>query len=211
MTEYHAYAGFWRRFGALWVDILVCFPLLFINYWVCITTHSKFVIIGTYILVAVLIQAYTIYCHGRWGRTIGKLVTGVKIVSLDFQPISWGQSFKRSSVDILFTISACYGVIIASMCFSDAGLGATGVMRFNKLAAWYPPWQEYSNRASQVWVWSEFIIMMTNSRRRALHDFIAGTVVIQVRGNKWDKDNPYFKDYSKEIKRVEKMKDPFKI
>jgi len=211
MTEHHTYAGFWRRFGALWVDVLIFSPFLAMNYWVTITSHSKFVIITSYILVAVLIQSYTIYCHGKWGRTIGKLATGIKIVSLDFQPISWSQAVKRSSVDLLFVASACYGVIIATMSFSDAGMGVTGVMRFNKLAAWYPPWQKYSDWASQIWTWSEFLVMMTNSRRRAIHDFIAGTVVIKVRGNECDEDNPYLKDYSKEIKRVGKMKDPFNM
>ncbi|WP_255590049.1 hypothetical protein [Marinicella meishanensis] len=30
-----------------------------------------------------------------------------------------------------------------------------------------------------VWYWSELLVMLTNERRRALHDFIAGTVVIK--------------------------------
>ena len=29
-----------------------------------------------------------------------------------------------------------------------------------------------------LWTWSELIVMLFNQRRRALHDFIAGTVVI---------------------------------
>jgi uncharacterized RDD family membrane protein YckC len=33
----------------------------------------------------------------------------------------------------------------------------------------------------QVWIWIELIVMLTNRRRRALHDFIAGTVVIRRR------------------------------
>ena len=33
----------------------------------------------------------------------------------------------------------------------------------------------------QIWIWSELIVMLTNRRRRALHDFIAGTVVIRRR------------------------------
>ena len=31
----------------------------------------------------------------------------------------------------------------------------------------------------QLWTWSELIVMLTNRQRRALHDFIAGTVVIK--------------------------------
>jgi len=30
-----------------------------------------------------------------------------------------------------------------------------------------------------IWIWSELITMMFNERRRAIHDYMAGTVVIQ--------------------------------
>ena len=62
-------------------------------------------------------------------------------------------------------------------------------------------------------MWSEFIVMMTNDKRRALHDFIAGTVVIQVRGKskQADDDNPFFMDFAKEMKQMRRMKDPMKV
>jgi len=30
-----------------------------------------------------------------------------------------------------------------------------------------------------VWVYGELIVLLTNKKRRALHDFLAGTVVIR--------------------------------
>ena len=30
-----------------------------------------------------------------------------------------------------------------------------------------------------VWVWSEFITILFNKRKKALHDYLAGTVVIR--------------------------------
>ena len=30
----------------------------------------------------------------------------------------------------------------------------------------------------QIWIWSEFVVLLFNRRKRAIHDFIAGTVVI---------------------------------
>jgi len=41
-----------------------------------------------------------------------------------------------------------------------------------------PWWYQPNHIANQVWIWSEFIVMMTNQKRRALLDFIAGTVVL---------------------------------
>jgi hypothetical protein len=34
--------------------------------------------------------------------------------------------------------------------------------------------------ASALWFWAEFITMLTNRKRRAVHDFIAGSVVVRL-------------------------------
>ena len=41
------------------------------------------------------------------------------------------------------------------------------------------PWYNVVTILMNIWIWSEFVVMLTNKRRRALHDFIAGTVVIR--------------------------------
>jgi uncharacterized RDD family membrane protein YckC len=33
--------------------------------------------------------------------------------------------------------------------------------------------------SGNIWYWSEFIVLLTNRRKRAIHDFIAGTVVVK--------------------------------
>lgn len=40
-----------------------------------------------------------------------------------------------------------------------------------------PGWYKIVNILMNVWIWSEFIVILTNKKRRAIHDFIAGTVV----------------------------------
>jgi uncharacterized RDD family membrane protein YckC len=35
------------------------------------------------------------------------------------------------------------------------------------------------NTALQIWIWGEFITMLFNKRRRAVHDYMAGTVVVR--------------------------------
>jgi len=42
-----------------------------------------------------------------------------------------------------------------------------------------PFWYSWSNWANQIWMWSEFIVLLLNKRKRALHDYVAGTVVIK--------------------------------
>jgi uncharacterized RDD family membrane protein YckC len=42
-----------------------------------------------------------------------------------------------------------------------------------------PIWHKLLDWLHQIWIWSEFAVLLTNKRKRALHDFIAGTVVIK--------------------------------
>ncbi|TMF06308.1 MAG: hypothetical protein E6I52_00640 [Chloroflexi bacterium] len=42
-----------------------------------------------------------------------------------------------------------------------------------------PFWYQIVNVLTHVWIWSEFITMLFNKKRRAIHDFMAGTIVIQ--------------------------------
>jgi len=32
---------------------------------------------------------------------------------------------------------------------------------------------------SNIWIWSEVIVLLFNKRKRAIHDFIAGTVIVK--------------------------------
>jgi uncharacterized RDD family membrane protein YckC len=42
-----------------------------------------------------------------------------------------------------------------------------------------PAWYATISILQQVWIYSEVVVVLFNKRKRALHDFIAGTVVIQ--------------------------------
>jgi hypothetical protein len=33
--------------------------------------------------------------------------------------------------------------------------------------------------STNLWVWGEMIVLLTNKRKRAIHDFIAGTVIVK--------------------------------
>ena len=55
-------------------------------------------------------------------------------------------------------------------------------MTFNDRGKWMahdmPSWHYHIQLFQTVWVWSEFIVLLCNKRKRALHDYIAGTVVV---------------------------------
>jgi uncharacterized RDD family membrane protein YckC len=53
--------------------------------------------------------------------------------------------------------------------------------RAERMAVTAPPWYRAVTVLMQVWIWSEFVTMLFNKKRRAIHDFMAGTVVIKGR------------------------------
>ena len=76
------------------------------------------------------------------------------------------------------------GFLMSILHMSDTEYHALSFMerarRMVELApSWYKPLQIVQN----VWVWGELIVLLTNRKRRALHDFIAGTAVVRTSFN----------------------------
>ena len=68
------------------------------------------------------------------------------------------------------------------MSMSDAhyaDISITLATRGRELRAHLPGWYRGVEVASQLWMLSEFVVLLMNKRRRALHDYLAGTVVIR--------------------------------
>jgi uncharacterized RDD family membrane protein YckC len=52
------------------------------------------------------------------------------------------------------------------------------VARAKEMVQLAPAWYPAVSVLLQIWVWGEFLTMLFNERRRAVHDYLAGTVVI---------------------------------
>jgi uncharacterized RDD family membrane protein YckC len=50
--------------------------------------------------------------------------------------------------------------------------------RIEYIVPLYPSWYDLVTIGTNVWVWGELFVLLLNKRKRAIHDFIAGTVVI---------------------------------
>jgi uncharacterized RDD family membrane protein YckC len=170
------YATFWQRFAALWIDVLVLLPLMVLQG--LLESVSKGAALVLVIPMAVAYAAYTIYCHGRFGQTVGKRVMGIRVVRTTGERIGWREAWLRSSVELCFSALGVIGSFVALAAISDADYYGVGWMqRAQNVGAHEPAWLAWTGTATQIWVWSEVLVMLFNKRRRALHDFIAGTVV----------------------------------
>lgn len=171
------YAGFWRRFGALWLDALILSPITALSIWMSGFFRLYFLY---YLLPSLALGLfYSVFLVRHYGGTPGKLLAGLKIRRLDGSPVGYREALLRYMVEAVLTFAGMVALIFGVLKMTDEEYWALAYLaRIKRIAALSPPWYRTVSLASQVWVWSEFLVMMTNRRRRALHDFIAGTVVI---------------------------------
>lgn len=173
------YAGFWRRFAALWLDFLILSPTLALAWW----GPEHFRLFNLYYLVPGLALSifYSVYLVRRFGGTPGKRLMKVRITKVDGSPVGYREAFLRYLPEFLMSIALAIAAIIGELRLTDAEyFGATSFMERQKLVeAAGPAWYGSMMLAMNIWIWGEFVVMMTNRKRRALHDFIAGTVVVR--------------------------------
>jgi uncharacterized RDD family membrane protein YckC len=175
-----AYAGFWQRFGAFWVDFVILLPLAGIVY--VGDAQSRFFQIYWFIPGLLFGLWYHIYLVVRYGGTPGKLILNMRIAMLDGSPVTPKAAFLRYVVLLVLAELAAIALIMASLRMTDEEWFSLGYLaRANRMVEMAPSWYYTVTVLMQIWIWSEFITMLFNKKRRAIHDFIAGTVVLKGR------------------------------
>ena len=111
---------------------------------------------------------YYIIMHAACGQTLGKMITGVKVVrNNDLKPIGFRHALMRDIVPLLFVATSI--VMLNSIDI---------VVAEDKDAPLQVPLLVVGFAIVEfLWPLLELITMLFNRRRRAIHDFIAGTVV----------------------------------
>lgn len=172
------YAGFGKRFGSAIVDMVILIPFMLMSHFIESLSLSMAII--SVALLSLLYSAYTMYFHYRFGATIGKMALGIKVTLPNGERIGIKQAALRSSVDLAFALFMVGAQVIAiSNADPEVYLNASWIERAEYITPLFPAWYGIVEIASQLWYWGEFIILLFNERERALHDFIAGTVVIR--------------------------------
>ncbi|MEQ1798652.1 MAG: RDD family protein [Lacibacter sp.] len=162
------YRTFSQRLGAAIIDAVIFLPLFFLGSWVFGPDEEKSII---WLLIQNSIYfAYSVIGHSKYGFTVGKKLTNVKVVQHidESKLLTITGAFKRELLGIVFVLVELF--IIASG-YADTYKGESLLM-FCSLA----------------WLFAELVTMLFNSKRRSVHDFIAGSVVIDVKVySAWEK------------------------
>jgi uncharacterized RDD family membrane protein YckC len=106
---------------------------------------------------------YSIFLHYKYGQTIGKKITNVKVVSNadETKLIGLRNSLMRDSIGIALSL---IDIVLRQFDIhnSDFGQSLLFISTFG-------------------WVLAELVSMLFNKKRRAIHDFLANSVVIDVK------------------------------
>lgn len=168
--EKQKYRTFWLRFCALFIDGLVFAPLTILNmyFWNHWAEHTGMMIrCCLFIIFCFSYEIYVIGMHGKFGQTLGKMVCKVKVFTVDDQDLNIRIAFKRElltlSVAVVFLLTEL-PLILQGYNPSEAGKhnGIYSLISFFAFAA-------------------DLIVLFSNNKRRALHDIIGGTVVVNLK------------------------------
>jgi uncharacterized RDD family membrane protein YckC len=171
------YAGFWRRFGAGLIDFLLILALSPIFY--IVQSISISIAMVAAVFWSVLFSLYVLYFHYKYGATFGKAALGIRLSLPNGGKIGLTHSLVRSSIDLAIGICTAAAVVVAiGKAVPEIYLTAGWRSRANYLETLYPAWYEILGAASVIWLLSEIFVVLLNKRKRAIHDFMAGTVVI---------------------------------
>ena len=157
-----------RRFWAGFIDGLVFSPLAFVDSWVLAESRPGWLIITWMLFVYPVNWLYGVLMHGFFGQTLGKMALGVKVLDVSESPMSMRQAFLRDSFYIAInTLLLAYSIylVLIGVRIDPESFGTPDVVL---------------GIAALLWFVGEIVSCLLNKKRRALHDFIAGTVVVNV-------------------------------
>jgi uncharacterized RDD family membrane protein YckC len=174
------YAGFWTRLASLLLDAIIMVPIIFLTLY--LNGLGKNIYFITFIVNFIIGIWYGIYLPKKYGGTPGKLIVGIKIIRLDGQSIDWKESFLRYIINLLLSL---FSAIMMTVCILQADDSVFTSLSWLKqtqyLMSLSPKFFKVHTWISNIWVYGELAVLLTNERKRAIHDFIAGTVIVKAK------------------------------
>jgi uncharacterized RDD family membrane protein YckC len=164
------YRTFLPRFVALLIDSFILLPIGISDDWF---RQAEFPPLFFYfwIPLSLLVSSvYTITMHGLYGQTLGKMWMNVKVLDSSEEPIKFSQAILRGLPDLIFKIGLIYlGITFLGANPEDENFKSAYGAFFSLIS---------------VWGLADILTFLFNDKRRALHDFIASTVVVRTNVNK---------------------------
>ncbi|MCC7644443.1 MULTISPECIES: RDD family protein [unclassified Janthinobacterium] len=174
------YGGFWRRLGAFFIDMAIMLPLVVPIVYLGMPWSQSFLLYW-FLPSLALSLAYNVVLVNRFGGTPGQLLCKLRVRMLDGSPVTRQAALLRYSVLLtLTTLTAIAGIIGILRIDENAYAAMTFTQISTHMARFKPSWSGMLETLAQLWIYSEFVVLLFNKKRRALQDFMAGTIVVKL-------------------------------
>ena len=167
-------AAVWARFLSLVVDGLIWMPVALAVAYEAAQAPRLGIVLFPAALVSFVV--YQVYFHARHGATLGKMLLRIRVVHTDYSPINLNTALKRSFVDAVFRLGLATVSVQVLRSMGPVPIGA--ILDFVKALQANKTYATLSNMES-IWTISEIATCLFHPQRRALHDLIAGTLVVK--------------------------------
>lgn len=112
---------------------------------------------------------YVVIGHGKYGQTLGKKAMKIKVLDISEEKlIGYKRAFLRELVAFLVSVSV--SLYLMSQIWDLPA----------KEAEEYTNYYRISFYISVIWFLIEIVTTLTNKKYRAVHDYIAGSVVVRL-------------------------------
>jgi uncharacterized RDD family membrane protein YckC len=168
------YAGFWPRFGALFVDGIILAPITFgVTYLNISSTKSSLLLL----LMTLVSIGYKPFLEYMYGATWGKMALKLKVTNADFEKAELKEILLRNVFNIipaLITLLYTLAVVYSNPDFESV----SGWMDYTRFLQQFKVLQ-YINYISGSISIIDGIMLIADDQKRSLHDRIAKTFVIE--------------------------------
>ncbi len=162
------YDTFWPRFWAGLIDGILFLPLGWLDWWIFSSVSQPLVLAAWFVFSSFAYLLYSVLLHGACGQTVGKMFMRVRVRDVEETTLTYRQAVLRDSVPLVLTVVGVVLGIRVAMSGIDPLADAEWSIGDSLIA--------YTGLA---WFIAEVVTMLWNKKRRALHDFIAGSVVVR--------------------------------
>lgn len=176
LTEFEqttsVYASFKQRALALFLDGLILSPLAVID-WLNRTEWKSVILLFIVFAAGVL---YKPFLEFKKGATIGKQALNISVISSAGTPVTIQQAALRNIFEITMRVLtfAVTLMVFVSAGFSSVTTNAEYVALQNNIANMNPYLVVYF-----LLILAEIILVLSDTKRRALHDRIGDTLVVK--------------------------------
>jgi uncharacterized RDD family membrane protein YckC len=156
-----------RRFFAIFIDGLVfVLPMYFDSIFTTPETPAFVAIFGLSLSYS-LSHCYSIILHTYFGQTVGKMIMKVRVFDVNGNPLTLKRAFLRDFPILILNVG-----FLANEIHQILTTGIDENFRGNYFSLTLL-------LIGLLWIFAEIIVMFSNEKRRAIHDYIAGTVVVK--------------------------------